>query len=166
MSDTSPRFGLPLLQAGQAQKEIVHNEALIALETLVQPVVETIGSNTPPAAPVDGMSWIVGPSPSDAWVGQAAAIASWTAGGWRFTAPVAGMWLWVAGEGLWARRTGSAWELGRIPAAALMVGGQQVVGARQPGVTVTPGGGVVDAEARAAISGIIAALRNHGLIAS
>ena len=45
------RFALPLLQPGQAQKEMFHNEALAALDLLIQPAVEAVGVNTPPTAP-------------------------------------------------------------------------------------------------------------------
>ncbi len=100
MSELSPRFGLPLLQAGQAQKEIYHNEAVTAIEALVQPVAESLGDTTPPSSPTAGQSWIVGASPSGAWSGRADAVASWTEGGWRFTAPGDGMTFWIASEGV------------------------------------------------------------------
>lgn len=60
MSDTSARLGLPLLQPGQAQKELSHNEALIVLEMLVQPCVEALGLETPPSDPEPGQCWVVG----------------------------------------------------------------------------------------------------------
>lgn len=64
MSDeTSVRLGLPLLQTGQAQKEMTHNEALTLLDFAVQPVVEAVGVDTPPAAPAPGACWVVGPTP-------------------------------------------------------------------------------------------------------
>lgn len=166
MNETTPRFGLPLLAAGQAQKEIDHNEALTMLEALVQPVVQTLGDNAPPASPVAGQSWIVGTAPTGAWAGQAGAVAVWTAGGWRFVAPREGLWLWVAGLGLWARRTATTWLAGALPASSLVVNGVQVVGARGAAVADPTGGTAPDANARAAISQILAALRAHGLIAS
>ena len=166
MSELSPRFALPLLAAGQAQKEIVHNEAVTMLEALVQPVAETLGDAAPPATPVAGRSWIVGASPSGDWTGQAHAIATWTDGGWRFTAPVEGMWLWVAVASLGARWSAGAWELGAVRAGALLIGGGQVVGGRQPAIADPAGGTGIDVQARATITAILAALRNHGLIAA
>lgn len=166
MSELSPRFALPLLEAGQAQKEIVHNEAITLLEALVQPVAETLGDSAPPATPIAGRSWIVGAGPGGDWAGQAHAVATWTEGGWRFVAPIEGMSLWVAASSLCARWRAGAWELGVARAAALSIGGDQVVAARQPAIADPAGGTSADAPARAAVTAILAALRNHGLISS
>jgi hypothetical protein len=38
--ESTDRFSLPLLVAGQAQKELFHNEALLALDTIVAGAVE------------------------------------------------------------------------------------------------------------------------------
>ncbi len=57
------------------------------------------------------------------------------------------------------------WRVGSVPARNLVIGGDQVVGARQPAVADPSGGAMVDASAREAIGAILAALRNHGLIA-
>ncbi len=166
MSELTPRLSLPLLAAGQAQKEIYHNEALTALEVLVQPVAETLGDSSPPSSPATGASWIVGAAATGDWAGQGGAIASWTAGGWRFTSPIDGMAFWIAAEGLWAIRIAGAWELGLVPARRLTIGGNQVVGARQPAIADPAGGATIDAAARGATAAILAALRNHGLIAA
>lgn len=166
MTDATPRLALPLLAAGQAQKEIYHNEALIALDALVAPVALTFGDAAPPAAPEAGRSWIVGTSPTGAWAGHAGALASWTEAGWRFVAPVDGLWVWVSGAGLWAHVAGGGWSLGPLPASALIVGGHQVVGARAEAISAPGGGATIDGEARTAIAAILAALRGHGLIAT
>ena len=164
MGDVSARFALPLLAAGQAQKEILHNEALTTLETLVQPVALTQGDNAPPGAPQEGSSWIVGTAPTGAWAGRAGSIATWTAGGWRFVAPQDGMTMWVADPGLPARYSGGAWQTGAVVAQSLLIDGEQVVGSRQPAIDAPTGGATVDAEARTAIGAMLDALRLHGLI--
>jgi hypothetical protein len=164
MSELSPRFALPLLAAGQSQKEIYHNEAVVALEALVQPVAQTLGDSSPPPSPAIGASWIVGAAATGDWAGQGETVARWTAGGWRFTAPIDGMAFWIASDGLWAMRIAGAWKLGLVPAQRLMNGGNQVVGARQPAIADPAGGTTIDAAARGAIAAILAALRNHGLI--
>jgi hypothetical protein len=149
MTDTSARLGLPFLHAGQAQKELWHNEALAMLDLAVQPAVEAVGLDQPPAEPAEGQAWIVGAQPAGAWAGQGDALAGWTGGGWRFVPATEGAAVWVAGAGVPARYTGGAWRVGQRPAVA------------DPA-----GGATVDAEARAALAAVLAALRAHGLVAS
>lgn len=165
MSETA-RWALPLLAAGQAQKEMTHNEALAVLDLLVQPVVVMVGANTPPVAPVAGQCWAVGTAPTGAWNGKAGSLAGWTAGGWRFAAGREGMTVWNLDGGTPAAFVGGEWRAGRSVAGELWIGGQRVVGARGQPILAATGGSVVDVEARAAIERIIAALVAHGLIAS
>lgn len=163
MTETSARFALPLLVPGQAQKEMFHNEALTALDFLVHACVEEGPVDDPPPAPVAGRSWVVGPDPTGEFGGRENALATWTAGGWRFAAPAEGMLAWNRAAGLWLRWTGSAWSLGTLPASALLIGGEQVVGPRLPEVPSPSGGTTIDAEARSAIAALIATLKSHGL---
>ena len=67
--NATARFALPLLHAGQAQKELFHNEALVLADGLLQPCVEALGLDTPPPSPAPGQCWIVGDSPTGAWAG-------------------------------------------------------------------------------------------------
>ncbi|MDB5714260.1 MAG: hypothetical protein JWO15_1657 [Sphingomonadales bacterium] len=165
MTMTSDRMKLPFLATAQAQKEATHNEALALLDIAVQPVVQAIAPAGTPSAPVVGQCWVVGPAPTGGWAGQAGALAGWSGGGWRFVAPFEGMTVWSIADGLCARRSGLTWILGQLGATKLVVGGQQVVGARQAAIAVPSGGAVVDAEARIAVLAIVAALHGHGLIA-
>jgi hypothetical protein len=165
MPYSSARLGLPLLQAGQAQKEFTHNEALTAIEALVQPVAQTLGDNAPPASPAPGQCWIVGTAPSGDWDGQNGALAMWTEGGWRFTPAFEGMTIWIASANLWAHRLAGLWETGVARVTSLSIGGVQVVGPRQSAITTPNGGTTIDTEARAAITAVILTLRAHGLIA-
>ena len=165
MTEASTRLALPLLQAGQAQKEVYHNEALTRLDMIVAATVQSIGSDDPPTAPDPGQCWIVGPAPSGAWAGQAGALAGWTPGGWRFVAAPEGTQVWSIADGVWARRSGSGWSIGELPVSSLQVSGVQVVGGRLGGIAGPVGGTTVDAEARTALAAILGALRTHGLIA-
>lgn len=165
MSDATARLALPFIAAGQAQKELFHNEALVRVDALLQASVEAVALDDPPASPADGQCWIVGATPSGAWDGQALALAAWSDGGWRFVAPRVGMTAWSIADGVSARFDGATWRLGEIAARRLMIGAAQVVGEQQSAVADPAGGAVVDIEARAAISAILTALRHHGLIA-
>lgn len=165
MSDeTTARLALPLLQAGQAQKELTHNEALALIDIAVQPIVQGVGPNTPPAAPLPGQCWIVGSAPTGAWTGQAEALAGWTAGGWRFAAPLEGMSAWSSADQSLARYRMGQWEVGMVRAQRLIIAGAPSVGASQPAIAVPSGGSVVDVNARQSISQIIAVLQYHGLV--
>lgn len=166
MSETTPRLSLPLLQAGQAQKEVSHNEAITLLETFSAGMVESVGDNAPPADPQSGQAWIVGMAPTGDWMGQPDAVAIWTSGGWRFVPAKEGMALRLAGSGVRIERGPASWGHGVLAATAIVIGGMQVVGPRLPGITPPGGGSVIDVEARAALASILVALRTHGLISS
>jgi hypothetical protein len=109
MSST-PRLGLPFIEAAQAQKHVTHNEALDRLDALVQASVAGRASGTPPAAPAEGEVRIVGPSPTGAWAGHGDALAVWSGGAWSFFAPAVGWQVWVVDEHRAVVWTGTAWK--------------------------------------------------------
>ncbi len=166
MSDATPRLALPFIASGQAQKELFHNEALLRIDALLQPAVQTVGDEVPPTSPSSGQCWITGATPTGDWSGQAAVLAAWTEGGWRFVSPQPGMMAWSIADGVYVRFDGAAWQAGDVAAHRLTIGGVQVVGMQQSSIAAPIGGGVVDVEARAAISTMLAMLKNHGLIAN
>ena len=120
--------------------------------------------NDPPASPLAGDCYIVGGAPTGDWAGHAGAVAGWTAGGWRFVAPLQGMRVTVKPSGLIAAYHADAWEIGQVRGDAILVAGTKVVGAQSAAIAPPVGGTVVDAQARAAIGSILAAMRGHGLI--
>ena len=73
------------------------------------------------------------------------------------------MLAWNQAAGVWMRWTGTGWSEGTLPATALVIDGQQVVGPRLDEVPSPSGGTIIDAEARNAIDGLIATLKSHGL---
>jgi len=164
MSEKSARFALPFIVPGQAQKEHFHNEALVLADALLHPAAESGPITDPPADPAPGQSWIVAPDGAGEWSGKAHMLATWTAGGWRFVLPAAGMLVWNRAADLWVHWTGTAWSSGEMRASRLVVGGNQVVGPRAPAVPSPSGGTVIDAEAREAVNQVIVALKSHGLI--
>ncbi|MDB5590639.1 DUF2793 domain-containing protein [Enterovirga sp.] len=106
----SPVLGLPLLAAAQAQKHVTHNEALLALDALVQCAVLDKDLTVPPSAPAPGQRYIVPPGASGAWAGKAAMIAAWQdAYGWRFFPPSPGYIAFVVNESLLYLFNGTGW---------------------------------------------------------
>ncbi len=165
MGDGTDRLRLPLLTAGQAQKEVTHNEALLLLDLLVQASVQSAGLTSPPATPQLGQCWVVGRGAIGAWQGQDDAIAGWRAAGWRFAPAMEGLTLWVTTKGRSVRFTAGQWTEA-LEVSALRVGGRQVVGAQQPAIAPPSGGVNPDIQARQTISAIVSALSAHGLISN
>ncbi|KAA5599843.1 DUF2793 domain-containing protein [Blastochloris sulfoviridis] len=108
MSD-SPNLALPFLAAGQAQKHVTLNDALMMLDALVQCAVESRTLAAPPAEPVDGQRFVVAGSGAGDWAGQGGAIAVRVDGGWRFITPREGWQAFVRDEGAVLGFLGGAW---------------------------------------------------------
>ena len=162
--DVTTRIKLPLLAAGQAQKEVWHNEALMQIDRLVGGVVEGVASAAPPPSPSPDGLYAIASGATGAWAGQDGMLGAFSASGWRFIAPVEGMRLIERASGQEWRRAGTGWETGRVQAHELYVDGVKVVGARATPIAAPLGGGTIDVEARAGLNSVLAALRAHGLI--
>ena len=141
----SPRFGLPLLFAGQAQKEFYVNEAYSRIDALMHGAIEDM-ANDPPAAPVDGTSWLVDTAPTGSWTGHSGMVASRQGGNWLFTPPCDGMRLFNRATGQEVRFAGS-WRYANRPASP-------------------SGGSTIDSEARVAILQLIDALVTAGIFSA
>ena len=83
-----------------------------------------------------------------------------------FARSVEGMALHVQSSGDTATYRSTGWEVGVLRGSSLRIGSDQVVGARAAAIADPTGGTKADPEARAAINAILAALRQHGLIAT
>ncbi|MFM5895186.1 MAG: DUF2793 domain-containing protein [Novosphingobium sp.] len=139
------RFDLPLLFAGQSQKETFVNESLARLDALLCLAIEGEQA-APPATPADGQAWLVASGASGDWTGQSGKIAARQAGNWLFAAPRDGLKLLNRATGQEQRFAGT-WKVPSRPPAP-------------------SGGAIVDAEARTAIGAIIAALTTAGIVAA
>lgn len=95
---TTPNLALPYLMAAQAQKHVTHNEAIRALDALVQIAVIDRDLATPPLSPAEGDRYIIAASPTGAWGGHAGALAAWQDGTWMLYLPHEGWIAWVADE--------------------------------------------------------------------
>ena len=56
--DTTPNLGLPYIMAAQSQKHVTHNEALRALDAIVQLSVLDRDLAAPPGSPANGDRYI------------------------------------------------------------------------------------------------------------
>ncbi|MEI9898971.1 MAG: DUF2793 domain-containing protein [Hyphomicrobium sp.] len=108
--DLTPNLGLPYIMAAQSQKHVTHNEAIRALDAIVQLSVLDRGLGTPPASPAEGARYIVGSSPTGAWSGHAHHVAAYQDGAWMLYTPLEGWIAWIADENIAVVWTGSAWS--------------------------------------------------------
>ncbi len=161
----SDRFALPLLQAGQAQKELTHNEALALIDMLLHAQVESMTVATPPGGASVGQCWVVASGGSGAWAGQDGNLACLTTGGWRFVTPRTGTQLLNVSDGNIYVHDGTGWQAAQVRTDGVYIGGDRIIATRQSAIADPTGGSTTDTQARTAISAILAALRNHGLIA-
>jgi lysophospholipase L1-like esterase len=109
MSDTTPNLRLPYIMSAQAQKHVTHNEAIRALDALVQLSVESRTRSAPPSAPADGARYLIPSGASGSWSGKAGSIAAWQDGSWSFLSPLEGWLLWIRDEDLLSAFDGTAW---------------------------------------------------------
>ncbi len=160
MSTTeSPNLLLPYILPAQAQKHVTHNEAVRALDAIVQITVLDRNLSAPPASPADGARYIVDASATLAWVGQTGKIAAFQDGAWAFYTPREGFVAWVADEDILLVHTGTVWSTAGTsgPAGAAgptgatgATGPAGAAGATGPGVPVGGATGKVLAKATAA----------------
>ena len=108
--DATPNLSLPYIMAAQSQKHVTHNEAIRALDAILQLAVLDRDLTAPPSSPADGARYIVGGSPTGAWSGHAGSIAAYQDGAWMFYAPVEGWIAWVGDEDVAVVWDGTAWS--------------------------------------------------------
>jgi len=109
MTDT-PRLSLPLLAAGQAQKHVTHNDALIRLDALIHLVVDSRTQTAPPASPTELSAYIVPPGGTGVFAGRTNQLALFEDGGWTFLTPRTGWQAWIADEAEHNLWTGTEWR--------------------------------------------------------
>lgn len=109
--DTTQHLDLPLLVAAQAQKHVTLNEALTALDALVQLSVLDRTRTAPPASPAEGDRHIVAAGATGAWAGRSGQLALRLDGGWRFFKPGQGWTAWCAAEACSLVHEADAWRV-------------------------------------------------------
>ena len=93
--ENTNRLQLPYILAAQAQKHVTHNEAIRALDALVQPTALDNTLTAPPASPSEGDVYIVAAGGTDAWSGKDHQIAAFQDGAWIITPPLPGWTIWL-----------------------------------------------------------------------
>jgi hypothetical protein len=88
------------------------NEAIIAIDGLVQLAVLSVNTNAPPAVPAEGDRHVVGTAPSGLWAGQAGEVARFLDGHWSFFGARVALNL---ADGILYGRTAGGW--GRVAGA-------------------------------------------------
>lgn len=106
----SPNLVLPFIEEAQAQKHVTHNEAIRALDALVQLSVLDRDLTAPPGSPADGDRYIPASGATGTWAGWDLNIAAWQDGAWVKLTPREGWLAWVADEDLLLVWDGSAWQ--------------------------------------------------------
>lgn len=139
----TPNIGLPLLFAGQAQKEFFINQALGILDALHRAAV-LASQPAPPDLVEDGDCYrVTGPAQSE-WAGCEGHLAIRIGAAWQMIPPRDGMRLFDSAAGDWLfYRAG--WHSSHAPALPV-------------------GGTVVDHEARIAVEQLILALQTVGVL--
>ncbi|MEM6536806.1 MAG: DUF2793 domain-containing protein, partial [Pseudomonadota bacterium] len=108
MTET-PNLQLPYIAPAQAQKHVTHNEAIRALDALVQLSVIDQLQQTPPTSPVEGDRYIVAAGATGAWLASDKKVAAFQDGGWRFYTPETGWRAWVEAAATLVAYDGSDW---------------------------------------------------------
>lgn len=159
----SPRLALPLIAAGQSQKDVTHNEAVLALDRLVALTVVSRSLAAPPTSPATGACYIVPADGAAAWGQPEGRLLHWQGSAWLPVAPRDGQVVLVADEAVMLVYLGS-WQA-NWPVAGLAIAGRAVLAADPATILPPMGGATIDIEARAALAALVVALQQQGILA-
>lgn len=110
MAQTTRNLGLPLLAASQAQKHVIHNEALDRIDALVHLACLSRTLAAPPPDPPEGARYLVAAeNPGGAWEGLAGRIVLREDGVWVALAPRPGWLAYIHDESVHCLYDGAAW---------------------------------------------------------
>lgn len=142
-TDATPRFSLPMLFAGQSQKEVFVNEANARIDALLHPSIEGEAASPPPN-PARGECWLIGSNAAGEWAGHEGKLAAFLESGWAIIEPNIGMSVFDK-QAAACRRYDGNWVIGLAP-------------------TAPQGGATIDSEARSALEGLIQTLISAGYL--
>lgn len=142
---STPRFALPMLFAGQAQKEFFINQNSALVDALLH-ASASASQAAPPNDPHEGDCFrIVAPASED-WQGKEDDLAIRIGGAWQFVQPAAGLRVFDEAKAAFLHYDGE-WHEVNAPAQA-------------------EGGAIVDLEARQMLQALVEALRNAGIFSA
>ncbi len=141
---TTANLSLPMLFAGQAQKEFALNQSLLIIDALLQKNINATLA-VPPQNAEHGETYRVDENASGAWAGHENKLATIVGGSWVFVPPSNGMSVYDRTQ---RQRIfyNDGWQTAEAPPAPT-------------------GGAVVDTEARTMLAALIDALRSIGIFA-
>ena len=118
------------------------NEALTALDALVQLSVASATLTAPPSDPANGARYIVAAGASGGWAGHDGDVAAFQDGSWRFYGPKEGCRAWDEAAGHDWRHDGESWQAeagGGALAAGTSFGAALTAHVTELEHTLTPG---------------------------
>ena len=109
--DRTPNLDIPYILPSQAQKHVTHNEAIRALDAVVQLSVVKRNLMAPPSKPEEGDRYILPGGATGGWSGHKNKIAAWQDGAWAFYPPQSGWTAWIRDEKVLVNWDGSSWRI-------------------------------------------------------
>lgn len=103
--DQTENLSLPYLMPSQAQKHVTHNEALRALDAIVQLSVQSASVTSPPPSPGAGERYLVPDGATGDWAAHGEEVAAFQDGAWAYFSPQPG-WRCYVGD----TRTVLVWD--------------------------------------------------------
>lgn len=158
------RLGLPLIAAGQSQKDVTHNEAVLALDRIVALAVVSRTHASPPAAATAGEIQIVPAGGEAAWGQPAGSLMQWQGAGWQVQAPRDGQLALLQDEAVLLVYN-QVWQA-LLPVGGLLISGRPVLAAAPASIAPPTGGATVDIQARAVLSALLSTLLQQGILAT
>jgi hypothetical protein len=106
----TPRLSLPYIAAGQAQKHVTHNDALVRLDGLIHLAVASRSQGTPPSSPTELSAYLIPAGAGGVFAGKTDQLALFEDGGWSFLVPRKGWQCWIEDEAELHVWTGTEWR--------------------------------------------------------
>lgn len=108
--ENTTNLELPYLIPSQAQKHVIHNEALSVLDAIIQLSVRSRNLAAPPDPAEDGDCYIVAEDATGLWTGWDNGLAACIDGAWRRLQPHDGWIAFVEDEAFYLSYTENQWQ--------------------------------------------------------